>query len=227
MLVRKAWCFFEQSGTFRDKFKEFGIEAFDCDIQNEYGKTDFNIDLFEEIHKAYECDQSIFDKIDSDDLIFAFFTCTRFTKQAELLFKQVGKIFCHKSEYDKISAAMQAERERLDLFIIFSEMVQVCIQKKIKIIIENPYSTDHYLVRYFPIKSKVIDFDRRERGDFFKKPTQYWFINCEPSYNMDALFNVQNIQGTTRRVNDLPFGSAQRSEISSEYASQFIREFIL
>lgn len=227
MLVKKAWCFFEQSGTFRDKFKEFGIEAFDCDIQNEYGNTDFQIDLFEEIRNAYEGGESIFDKIDSDDLIFAFFPCTRFTRQAELLFKQVGKIFCNKSDYDKISAAMQAERERLDLFIIFSEMVQVCMQKKLKIIIENPYSTDHYLVRYFPIKSKVIDFDRRERGDYFKKPTQYWFINCEPSYNMCALFNVQYIQGITRRVNDLPFGSAQRSEISPEYALQFIREFIL
>lgn len=227
MLVKKAWCFFEQSGTFRDKFKELGIESVDCDIQNEYGNTDFQIDLFEEIHNAYEGGESIFDKIGSDDLIFAFFPCTRFTKQAELLFKQLGKVFCNKSDYEKISASMQAERERLDLFITFSEMVQVCMQKNLKIIIENPYSTDHYLVRYFPIKSKLIDFDRRERGDFFKKPTQYWFINCEPSYNMGALFNVQYIQRITRRVNDLPFGSAQRSEISSEYASQFINEFIL
>ena len=227
MEVKKAWCFFEQSGTFRDKFKELGIEAVDCDIQNEYGKTDCQIDLFKEIQKAYKGGKSIFDKIDKDDLIFAFFPCTRFTKQSELLFKQLGKVFCNKSDYEKISAAMQAELERKDLFITFSKMVQVCMQKNIRIIIENPYSTDHYLVRYFPIKSKLIDLDRRERGDFFQKPTQYWFINCEPSYNIDALFIVQNIQRINKRINDLPFRSKERSEISPEYAEQFIKEFIL
>ena len=225
MEVKKAWCFFEQSGTFRDKFKELGIEAVDCDIQNEYGKTDYQIDLFKEIQKAHKGGKSIFDKIDKDDLIFAFFPCTRFTKQAELLFNQVSKQFRNRGDYEKISAAMQAELERKDLFIMFSKMVQVCLQKKIKIIIENPYSTNHYLVRYFPIKAKLIDMDRRDRGDYFNKPTQYYFINCEPSYNIDALFSVQTIQKITKRINSL--GSKERSEISPEYAEQFIKEFIL
>lgn len=227
MLVNKVWCFFEQSGTFRDKFKELGIEAVDCDIKNEYGNTDFQIDLFEEIHNAYEGGESIFDKIDSDDLIFAFFPCTRFTQQAELLFNQVIKQFRNRSDYEKISAAMQAELERKDLFIMFSKMVQVCLQKKIKIIIENPYSTNHYLVRYFPIKAKLIDMDRRDRGDYFQKPTQYWFINCEPSYNIDAIFKEQIVQRVTKRINYLPSFSKERSEISPEYAKQFIEEFIL
>lgn len=227
MEVKKAWCFFEQSGTFRDKFKELGIEAVDCDIQNEYGKTDYQIDLFKEIQKAHKGGKSIFDKIDEDDLIFAFFPCIRFTKQAELFFNQLSKQFRDKSDYEKISAAMQAELERKDLFIMFSKMVQVCLQKKIKIIIENPYSTNHYLVRYFPIKAKLVDFDRRERGDFFQKPTQYWFINCEPSYNIDALFSVQTIQRITKRITSLSSGSKERSEISAEYAEQFIKEFIL
>ena len=227
MKVKKAWCFFEQSGTFRDKFKELGIEAVDCDIQNEYGKTDYQIDLFKEIQKAHKGGKSIFDKIDNYDLIFAFFPCIRFTQMAELFFKQLGKQYCNKSEYEKISAAMQAERERKDLFENFSKMVQVCMQKKLKLIIENPYSTNHYLVQYFPIKAKLIDMDRRERGDFFQKPTQYWFINCEPSYNIDALFIVQTIQRINKRINDLPFGSKERSEISPEYAEQFIKEFIL
>lgn len=173
MKVKKAWCFFEQSGTFRDKFKELGIEAVDCDIQNEYGKTDYQIDLFKEIQKAHKGGKSIFDKIDEDDLIFAFFPCIRFTQQAELIFNQVAKQFRDRGDYEKISAAMQAELERKDLFIMFSKMVQVCLQKKIKIIIENPYSTNHYLVRYFPIKAKLIDMDRKDRGDYFNKPTQY------------------------------------------------------
>lgn len=42
-------CFFEQSGTFKNEFKSFGYEAYDYDIQDEFGQTDYLIDLFEEI----------------------------------------------------------------------------------------------------------------------------------------------------------------------------------
>ena len=45
----KAHCLFEQSGTFKNEFKKLGIEAFDYDILNEYGETDYQIDLFGEI----------------------------------------------------------------------------------------------------------------------------------------------------------------------------------
>lgn len=48
-----AHCFFEQSGTFRDEFRKLGVESYDYDIANDYGKTDYQIDLFEEIEKAY------------------------------------------------------------------------------------------------------------------------------------------------------------------------------
>lgn len=225
MLVKKVWCFFEQSGTFRDRFIELGIPSIDCDIQNEYAKTDIQIDLFNEIDKAYDGEESLFDNICSDDLVMAFFPCIRFTQQAELLFNQVAKQYRFKSDYDKISSAMQFEKERYELFTIFCKMVQVCILRNIRLVIENPYNNNHYLVRYFPIKSNVVDFDRRTRGDFFKKPTQYWFINCEPSYNYDSLFKVQTIQGVSKKVTYC--STRVRSEISSEYALQFIQEFIL
>lgn len=225
MKVNKVWCFFEQSGTFRDRFIELGIPSIDCDIQNEYGKTDIQIDLFNEIDKAYNGEESLFDNISSEDLVLAFFPCIRFTQQAELLFNQVAKQYRFKTDYDKISSAMHFEKERCEFFTIFCKMVQVCILRNIRLVIENPYSNNHYLVRYFPIKSKVVDFDRRTRGDFFKKPTQYLFINCEPSYNYDCLFKVQVIQGVSKKVSCC--STRVRSEISSEYAFQFIQEFIL
>ena len=49
-----AHLLFEQSGTFKNAFKKNGIEAFDYDIQNEFEQTDFQIDLFGEIQKAFE-----------------------------------------------------------------------------------------------------------------------------------------------------------------------------
>ena len=49
----KAFCLFEQSGTFKNEFKKLGIPAFDYDILNDYGETDHVCDLFAEIDRAY------------------------------------------------------------------------------------------------------------------------------------------------------------------------------
>lgn len=49
----KVWCFFEQSGTFKNEFKKSGIDAVDVDIQNNFGQTDHVVDLFAEIENAY------------------------------------------------------------------------------------------------------------------------------------------------------------------------------
>ena len=45
---------FEQSGTFKNEFKKLGYEAYCYDIQNNFGETDYQIDIFQEIEKAYE-----------------------------------------------------------------------------------------------------------------------------------------------------------------------------
>ena len=52
--IKRAHCFFEQSGTFKNEFIKLGIEAYDYDIQNNFNETDHIIDLFAEIEKAYE-----------------------------------------------------------------------------------------------------------------------------------------------------------------------------
>ena len=71
-------CFFEQSGTFKNQFKKLGYTAYDYDILNQYGETDYVIDLFEEIEKAYLDLKSIFDKIEgggwNDISIFSLHT---------------------------------------------------------------------------------------------------------------------------------------------------------
>jgi len=52
--IRKAHCFFEQSGTFKNEFIKLGISAEDYDIQNNFNQTDNVIDLFGEIEKEYD-----------------------------------------------------------------------------------------------------------------------------------------------------------------------------
>lgn len=78
----KVHCLFEQSGTFKNAFKKYGIEAYDYDIQNEFDETDYVTDLFKEIEGGYQGKPSLFDKIGPDDLIFAFFPCTYFQTKA-------------------------------------------------------------------------------------------------------------------------------------------------
>lgn len=46
-------CFFEQSGTFKNEFKKLGYEAYDYDILNDFGETDYQVDLFKDIEDAY------------------------------------------------------------------------------------------------------------------------------------------------------------------------------
>lgn len=99
----------------------------------------------------------------------------------------------------------------------------ICIRKKIKLILENPYSSQHYLQRYWAIKPSIIDNDRTAWGDYFQKPTQYWFINCEPKNNLimryEKMKPKRNIEKTSNKV--------ERSLISPDYARRFIEEFIL
>lgn len=49
MKVNKAYCLFEQSGTFKNEFIKLGISAVDYDILDDFGQTDKIIDLFEQI----------------------------------------------------------------------------------------------------------------------------------------------------------------------------------
>ena len=59
----KVHLMFEQSGVFKNEFKKLGYEAYDYDIQNNHGETDYQIDLFKEIEDAYDGKPSLFDNI--------------------------------------------------------------------------------------------------------------------------------------------------------------------
>ena len=222
-------CFFEQSGTFKNEFRKLGYEAYDYDILNDFGETDHVIDLFREIETAYGGGYSLFDSIKEDDQIIAFFPCIRFEDQIVMCFK--GEQFQMEkwSDAQKLKNDIKLHNELNEMYVRVSQLALICIQRDIPLIIENPRGTLHYLNRYWSIKPSVIDSDRTERGDYYKKPTQYWFINRKPSNNLvlDAvhlktrrvLEDVVNSDGVDRKM--------LRSLISPDYANRFIREFII
>lgn len=216
-------CMFEQSGTFKNEFRKLGYEAYDYDLQNEFGKTDFQVDLFNEIEKAYENKSSIFDKINNEDTIIAFFPCTRFEDQIQMGFRGTMYQMSKWSLEQKLEYDLKLHQELHELYNLITKLTIVCIRKQIPLIIENPYSTTHYLVKYWAIPYTILDKDRTTRGDYYKKPTQYWFINCKPKYNM--IFEAYTINKKKTVVNT--HNKTERSMISKEYANKFIREFIL
>lgn len=216
-------CFFEQSGTFKNEFKKLGYEAFDYDIRNDFGETNKIIDLFLEIEKAYKGQFSIFDNIKNTDTIIAFFPCIRFEDQIQMHFRGTSYQMRNWTDEQKLEYDLMLHSGLSKLYEIITKLAIVCIRKNISLIIENPYSSTHYLVKYWAIPSTIIDNDRTKRGDCYKKPTQYWFINCKPQQNMILEAYSVNERKTIKGTNN----TVERSMITSEYANRFIREFIL
>lgn len=237
MNIKRLHCFFEQSGTFKDEFIKLGGIAEDYDVKNDFGQTDHIIDLFAEIEKAYNNESSIFDSIGPDDLIMAFFPCVRFDNQIMLWFRGQNYSTRHWNDVQKMKYCMKLQHELTHFYDVVNMMVITCIERNLKLIIENPYSEEHYLRRYWCIQPSIIDYDRRERGDYFKKPTQYWFFNIEPKNNSitdDGIDNSIKIKNAIMRMSKEQFKSMNapnlrvaRSMIHPDYANRFFREFIL
>ena len=156
-------------------------------------------------------------------MILAFFPCVRFENQIELHFRGTCNSLRKWSDEQKLEYDLKLHRELDLMYETITKLAIVCIRKKIPLIIENPYSTTHYLVKYWAIPSKIVDKDRTLRGDYFKKPTQYWFINCEPQYNMI----LEAYSWNKKKMINNTSSKTERSLISNEYANRFIREFIL
>lgn len=218
----KYHCFFEQSGTFKNEFKKLGYEAYDYDILNDFNETDYVIDLFDEIENGYLGLNSIFDKMTSNDTILAFFPCVRFEAQVIMNFKGVNSGYKDWDMQKKLSNCLKLSEELNRNYQLITKLAIICINKNIPLIIENPYSTQHYLHRYWCIEPKIIDMNRSLEGDYYKKPTQYWFINCDPKNN----FIFEPLELVKRKkINDE--NTVNRSMIHPQYANRFIRQYII
>ena len=224
----KVHCFFEQSGTFKNEFKKLGYEAFDYDIQNNFGETDYVDDLFKNIEDAYEGKPSVFDKIGKDDLILAFFPCIYF----EALQMTYYTDSCNnnkKKGKERFDIIIDRIEKRNRFYVLLYKLIGVCEIKQIRMILENPATQPHYLllVQNFYKKPTFIDKDRTLRGDWFKKPTAWWFFNCEPTNGESIqINNKKKIIHKCKKGKD-GLCSEERSLISPDYARNFICDFII
>ena len=177
----------------------------------------------QKLRGGYEGKPSIFDDMTSDDIIFAFFPCTRFEDQILISFRGQARQQEKHSDIQKLEYDLKLHRELSENYNTITKLAIIAIKRGLRVVFENPYSTQHYLTRYWCLKPSLIDKNRRERGDYFGKPTQYWFIGTEPEQNL--IWEVMDYV-EYKTVKDTEKGK-KRSEIHPQYARRFIREFIL
>lgn len=227
-MITKVHCMFEQSGTFKKQFIALGIDAEDYDIQNNFNQTDNVIDLFAEIESAYMGGVSVFDKIRKSDLIIAFFPCIYF-EALQMPYYTNRNVNNKKEGKEKFDIILDRIEKREKLYKLLYKLIAIVEIRGLRLIVENPATQPHYLLfaQNFYCKPTIIDKNRLLRGDYYRKPTAYWFFNIKPTYgeSFKVTKAVKTIQNAARGNGGLC--SEERSMISQEYAKNFICDFIL
>ena len=222
MKINKVHCLFEQSGTFRDVFRNKGYEAYCYDLENQFNETDYQIDLFNEIEKGYNQEPSIFDNVSENDLILAFFPCTWFSVQNELIWSRKVYNFKTWSEEKINEYISNRERERESVYNLLIKFIKIIERKKIKTVIENPY-TRNYLLSQEEIKQPdLIIMNRRDLGDHYTKPTMFYYYNFEPTvfsnYTIIKDYEIKKVNNEN---------GIKRSLISQKFEYNFVSKYII
>ena len=170
----------------------------------------------------------MFDSIGECDLVLAFFPCTRFEAIIPLAFRGEQRQQERQTDEQKLAYSMKLHEELHGLYMRIGKLFTICLRGGWRMIVENPYTQPHYLTQFFPIKPKLIDKDRTNNGDYYKKPTQYWFLNCDPENNVvfESLEYIKP-QIIDRVSSDEMSRQTMRSMIHKQYARRFIKQYVL
>ena len=119
-------------------------------------------------------------------------------------------------------------RNREYFFSLICKLAAVAFERGVRMVIENPWNGATYLKQNFVLSPSIVDNNRMLRGDYFTKPTAYWFINCEPTNGVTEQCDKQR-KTISRSKSALKAGlcSEERSMISPDYARNFICDFII
>lgn len=218
--INNVWCLFEQSGTFAGEFRERGKTAFDVDIENRFGKTDIREDLL----SALCCDEipavSVLNKIRRDDFIMAFFPCTYFTDQSQLVSRGDNHAMEGWSTERKLNSSVELMWKRAEYYNFFCNLFKYALDVGCKMVVENPYGKCNFLGQYFPIRPAIVMQDRRVFGDAYKKPTQFFFLNCRPALKLS-----QTVAADVKRNPVEDSCGFDRSIISPLFAKMFVQNY--
>ena len=164
-----------------------------------------------------------------NDLIMAFFPCIYFTGSVNpCYFRLDNQNYKSLSMKDKFDFILERADSRNYFYKLLYKLVANCMMRDIRLVIENPFSTLHYLHNNFLKEPSFVDKNRRIRGDYFQKPTGYWFFGCEPTNGLSHEEPKKNlVVFDAKSAPTAGLCSEERSMISPSYARNFICDFIL
>lgn len=193
----------------------------------------------------------------------AFFPCIKFCSVMEQMqhedfydasqwnCKNFGTVDYYRRKWEVLRGYSQERFYFYDIALMLTGVVQI---KGLRMIVENPYHPVNFTNHFWFVRPSLIDKDRTRRGDYFRKPTAYWYINCAPTYGLteqptpkSKVKTITSGSGTqmSRRKAAQLFDKEQvgkqfighssqtglcdeeRSMISPDYARNFICDFIL
>lgn len=130
----------------------------------------------------------------------------------------------------KTDAILKRAKDREYFYSLLIKLFGIVQIRGLRMIVENPYSGQHYLIlpQNFVMPPTMIDHDRQKRGDYFRKPTAYWFVNCEPTHLQSYTRpKEKKTVFTAKGAGKDGLCSEERSLISPDYARNFICDFVL
>lgn len=130
----------------------------------------------------------------------------------------------------KTEYILKRASDREYFYAILIKLFCVINERGLRMVVENPATMPHYLLfqENFVMPPTMIDGDRRKRGDYFQKPTAYWFVGCHPtSGHSFQKPKEERVVVKCKGGSRAGLCSEERSMISPDYARNFICDFIL
>ena len=158
----------------------------------------------------------------------AFFPCIYFSAMSQMAFSWGCTNYRKLTTKQKTDKILERSANRELFFGLAVKMLCVAQERGLRLIMENPWAEQTFLKANFIMPPTLVDNNRRLRGDYFEKPTAYWFVNCQPTHGFTAMLNKEKrtIQ-TTKGSKQAGICSEERSMIHPDYARNFICDFIL
>ena len=129
---------------------------------------------------------------------------------------------------DKIEKILERTEKRNYFYMLLTKLVGCCMSRGIRLVIENPFSGIGYLHNNWLKDPDFIDKNRMLRGDYFMKPTAYWFFNCEQTFGETIQMDKPKRKiRETKSASEAGLCSEDRSMISPDYARNFICDKII
>ena len=158
----------------------------------------------------------------------AFFPCIYFCATSQMAFSFGYTNYRKLNVKQKSEKILQRADNRRYFYGLLIKLVTIAMERGLKMVVENPWSEQTYLKANFVMPPTIVDNNRMMRGDYYVKPTAYWFINFEPTKGM----TYQNDKEKktimkSKGASKAGLCSEERSMISPDYARNFICDFIL